>query len=117
MGQKMHGRRLQHGIAATILRAVIVLLLTSGEIVMANAVDRSATIARGVIAAAPSPTATSVSASVKTSTGGGARWGFLLAIFAAFAIFVVGGLFVILRSRSEYLDEQRRKATMANDET
>ncbi|MHB8645391.1 MAG: hypothetical protein ACYDAR_06340 [Thermomicrobiales bacterium] len=54
--------------------------------------------------------------SVTTSTGGGAPWGFLLAIFAAIAILVVGALFVVFRARGEYRDEQARKARLPPDD-
>ena len=60
--------------------------------------------------------ATVAATSVKGGTGGSAPWGFLLAIFAAIAIFIVAGIFIVLRSRREYLDEQARKAAMPQDD-
>ena len=112
----MNGTRTQHGIAGMLSLAVIVLSLTFGALAGAHTAYRSPVVASGPTGAAPSPTAMSVPASVKAGTGGSTRWGFVLAIFAALAIFVIGGLFVGIRARGEYLDEQRRKAAMPRDD-
>ena len=62
---------------------------------------------------------TGTASSVTTNTGSSAPWGFLLAIGAAIAIFIVAGVFIVLRSRREYLDEQARNAARSreSDET
>jgi uncharacterized membrane protein len=115
-GLEMQGTHTRHGTAAMLLPlAVIILSLTFTTIDM-GAAYRPAVAANGATIAVPSPTATGASASVKASRGGSARWGFVLAIVAAIAIFLVGGLFVVLRSRGEYLDEQARKANMPQDD-
>lgn len=51
-----------------------------------------------------------------TSSNGGAHWGFLIAIGVGVAAFVIGGLFIALRSRREYLDMEARKASRPPDE-
>gem|GEM_PF-4247196 len=109
----MHGTR--RGIAGMLSFAVIILALTVGAGVDTHAAYRSAVAANDTTIATPSPTATNTPASVKTSTGGSAPWGFLLAIFAAIAIFIVGGIIVAMRARGEYLAEQARKAAIPRD--
>ncbi len=94
----------------------IMLSLTFGTLADARTAYRSPVAASGATIATPSPTATSGAVSVKAGTGGSARWGFVLAIVAAIAIFIVGGLFVAIRARGEYLDEQRRKAAMLRED-
>jgi len=112
----MNGTWTQHRIVRTLLLAVIMLSLTFGALADARTADRSPVAASGPTVGAPSPTVTGGAASVKAVTGGSARWGFVLAIVAAIAIFVVGGLFVVIRARGEYLDEQRRKAAMLRED-
>jgi uncharacterized membrane protein (DUF485 family) len=58
---------------------------------------------------------TGTASSITTTSGSSAPWGLLLAICAAVAIFVVAGIFIVLRSRREYLDEQARKAAMPRE--
>lgn len=113
---QLNGTRTQHGIAGALSLAAIMLSLTFGVIAEMHTADCSPVAASGPTGATPSPTATSASASVKAGTGGSARWGFVLAIVAAIAIFVVGGFFVAIRARGEYLDEQRRKAAMPQED-
>lgn len=112
----MNSTRTQHGIARTLLLAVIMLSLTFGALADARTADRSPVAASGTTDVAPNPTVTGSAVSVKAGTGGSARWGFVLAIVAAIAIFVVGGLFVVIRARGEYLDEQRRKVAMLRED-
>ena len=58
------------------------------------------------------------STSVTTSTSGGAPWGLWLAIFSATTIFIVGGLFVVLRARRDYHAETARaRASAAASDT
>lgn len=94
----MHSTRLRHAIAVML------------SLVFAATVDTPA------IFAATNPTATNAAASVKGGTGSSAPWGLLLAIFAAVAIFVIGGLVIALQSRREYLNEQARKAAKPRDD-
>ena len=110
-GQVAHIR-----IAGALSLAAIMLALTFGVLADARTAYRSPVAASGPTGATSVPTATSASASVKGGTGGSARWGFVLAIVAAIAIFVIGGLFVATRAHGEYLDEQRRKAAMLRDD-
>ncbi len=112
----MNGARTRHPIAGTLSLAVIMLSLTFGALADAHTAYRSPVAANGPTVATPSPAATGSAASVKAGTGGSARWGFVLAIVAALAIFVVGGFFVAIRARGEYRDEQRRKAAMLRDD-
>jgi len=112
----MNGTRTQHVIARTLLLTVIMLSLTFGALANAHTAYRSPVAASGPTVGVPSPTVTGGAASVKAGMGGSARWGFVLAIVAAIAIFVVGGLFVVIRARGEYLDEQRRKAAMLRED-
>ncbi len=51
-----------------------------------------------------------------TSRSGGAHWGLLIAIAVGVAAFVVSGLFIIVRSRREYLDIEARKASRPPEE-
>jgi len=113
-GLTMHGTR--HRIAGTLSLAVIILSLTFGAIADAHTAYHSPVAANGPTVATLSPTATGASASVNAGAGGSARWGFVLAIVAAIAIFGIGGFFVVIRARREYLDEQRRKATMLRED-
>lgn len=85
--------------------AVIILSLAIGIVVAAS----------GEVVT-PSPTATSTASSIKSNTGGSAPWGFVVAIVAAIAIFIAGGLLIVLRSRREYLDEQARKAALSQED-
>lgn len=48
------------------------------------------------------PAAANAATNASASTGGGAPWGLWLGIFSATTLFVVGGLFVVLRSRRGY---------------
>jgi uncharacterized membrane protein (DUF485 family) len=99
----MNKTGIRHSVAGALPLAVSILSLTFGITVDAHTASGS------VVGAA----------AVKGGTGGSAPWGFLLAIFAAVAIFIVAGIFIALRSRREYLDEQARKAAMPreSDET
>ena len=63
----------------------------------------------------PARAATGIASSITTNTGSSAPWGLVLAIVAAIAIFIIGGIFIVLRSRREYLDEQARKTAMPRD--
>ena len=54
--------------------------------------------------------------SVTSSNGSGAHWGFLIAIAVAIIAFIVCGLFIVLRSRREYLAMEARKASRPPDE-
>ncbi|MDQ6907148.1 MAG: hypothetical protein M3176_09990 [Chloroflexota bacterium] len=112
----MHGTWTRHGITGMLSLPAIILSLAFGGIVDAHTAYRFPVAANGTTVATPIPTATGTSASVKASTGGSARWGFVLAIFAAIAIFVIGGLFVAIRARGEYLGEQRRKSPMPQED-
>ncbi|MDQ2786910.1 MAG: hypothetical protein M3Y58_18115 [Chloroflexota bacterium] len=114
-GPETHGTRTRHHFAAALSLAVI-LSLTFGVVVGAQTVYRSSVAANGPSVATPSASATASAASVKAGTGGSARWGFVLAIGAAIAIFIVGGLFVAMRARGDYLDEQRRNAAMPRED-
>ncbi len=96
-----------HGIAGMLSLAVITLSLILSANVDAQTAYHSAMAANSTV----------VAASVKAGTGGSAPWGLLLAIVGALAIFVVGGIFVAMRARREYLDEQRRNAAMPKDDT
>jgi Na+/melibiose symporter-like transporter len=100
----MNRTGIRHGIAGALPLAVVILSLTFGITVDAHTAYGSAVAATG----AP--------ASVKGGAGGSAPWGFLLAIFAAITIFIIAGVFIVLRSRREYLDEQARKAAMPRDD-
>ncbi len=53
---------------------------------------------------------------VHGSTGSSAGWGFIVAIVVALIAFIVGGLFIVMRSRREYLAMERRKALRPPDE-
>jgi hypothetical protein len=81
----------------------VILSLIFGAIVDAHTTNRSYIAVTGA-------------ASVKGGTSGSAPWGFIVGIGAAIAIFVVGGLFIVLRARREYLDEQARQAAKAPDD-
>ncbi|MGI8857769.1 MAG: hypothetical protein ACR2JW_18695 [Thermomicrobiales bacterium] len=59
--------------------------------------------------------AASGATSVTSRSGGGARWGFLIAIAVGVAAFVIGGLFIALRSRREYLAMEAQKASRSPD--
>ena len=54
--------------------------------------------------------------SVRSSNGSGAHWGFLIAIAVAIIAFIGCGLFIVLRSRREYLAMEARKASRPPDE-
>jgi uncharacterized membrane protein (DUF485 family) len=54
--------------------------------------------------------------SVTSSNGSGAHWGFLIAIAVAIIAFIVCGLFIVVRSRREYLAMEARKASRPPDE-
>lgn len=53
--------------------------------------------------------------SVTSSSGGDARWGFLVAIAVAVAAFAVGGACIVVRSRREYLATEARKTERPPD--
>ena len=59
--------------------------------------------------------AASGTTSVTANNGGGARWGFLVAIFVAVIAFVGGGAFIVVRSRREYRAMEARKASQPPD--
>ena len=101
----MHDARRRRAARGTAALAVIILALGSGALVAASG---------GAVTA--SPTATGATSSIKANTGGSAPWVFVLAIVAAIAIFILGGLFIVLRSRSDYLAEQARKAAKVGDD-
>jgi uncharacterized membrane protein (DUF485 family) len=54
--------------------------------------------------------------SVRSSNGSGAHWGFLVAIAVAVIAFIGCGLFIVVRSRREYLAMEARKASRPPDE-
>jgi membrane associated rhomboid family serine protease len=51
-----------------------------------------------------------------TSGNGEMRWGFLIAIAVAILALIIGALFIIVRSRREYLAMKARKASRPPDE-
>jgi hypothetical protein len=54
--------------------------------------------------------------SVTSGSGGGAHWGFLVAIAIAIIAFIACGLVIALRARREYLAIEARKASRPSDE-
>lgn len=106
----MHEARTQRTVRGMLSLAIVILSLTFGV-----TVDASGGI--GTPSATPTSTASTSTASLnKRYTGGGAPWAFVLAIVAAIAIFVIGGLLIVLRSRREYLDDQARNAARLRDD-
>ncbi|HEY8292229.1 MAG TPA: hypothetical protein VIG44_07070 [Thermomicrobiales bacterium] len=81
----------------------IILALILGAVVDAHTTGRSFVAVTGA-------------ASVKGGAGSSAPWGFIVGVGAAIAIFIVGGLFIALRARRDYLDEQARKAAKPRDD-
>ncbi len=60
--------------------------------------------------------ASGTGAATSSGKGGGTPWALLVAVLAAVAAFIVGGFFIAVRSRREYLDMEARKAARPSDE-
>jgi len=114
-GPEMHEARTRYDFGRMLSVAVISLSLIVGVIVEMHVAPYPSVAASGDIVT-PSPAATGTAPSIKTNTGSSAPWGVILGIGAAIAIFIIGGLFIGLRARRDYLDEQARKAAMPRDD-